>query len=346
MTASRWILHVDLDQFLAAVELRRRPDLRGRPLIVGGSDDPHTPRTVVTCASYDARAYGVHAGMALRTAVRKCPDAVFLKSDNAAYEVASAAVMELLREFPVRVEVWGWDEAFVAADTAEPEGLAARIQERLATDADLSCSIGIGDTKPRAKMATGFAKPAGIYRLTADNWMTVMGGRPVDALWGVGGRTALRLAPLGIRTVADLALADVSQMAAAFGPTIGPWLIMLGRGVGDTDVVTEPRSPRGRSRVTTFPQDLTERADIDNHVAVIAREVADEVLAAGRIVRRVAVTVRTASFFTRTKITTLPTPTTNAAEVVEAALTVLDRFPLDRPVRLLGVRVEFVNDET
>jgi len=193
-------------------------------------------------------------------------------------------------------------------------------------------------------MATGFAKPAGIYRLTAENWMEVMGRRPAVALWGVGHRTALRLGKLGIRTVADLAAADLHQMAGAFGPTIGPWLIMLGRGVGDTDVVTEPRGPRGRSRVTTLRTDLTERADIDANVAAIAREVADEVLGAGRIVRRVAVTVRTATFFTRTKITTLPTPTTDAADIVEAALTVLDRFPLDRPVRLLGVRVEFVND--
>ncbi len=113
MTTRRWILHVDLDQFLAAVEVRRRPELRGHPVVVGGSADPFTPRTVVTCASYEARAFGVHAGTPLRSAVRKCPEAVFLKSDNAAYEAASEGVMALLREFPVRVEVLGWDEAFV-----------------------------------------------------------------------------------------------------------------------------------------------------------------------------------------------------------------------------------------
>ena len=341
----RWILHVDLDQFLAAVEIRRRPDLRGRPVVVGGSADPQTPRTVVTCASYDARSFGVHAGMALRAAARKCPDAVFIASDNAAYEAASAEVMDLLRTFPVRVEVWGWDEAFLAADTDDPEALAAAVKQRVAADTGLSCSIGIGDTKPRAKVATGFAKPAGVYRLTKDNWMAVMGQRPVEALWGVGNRSALRLGPLGIHTVAQLAGADLRAVATAFGSTIGPWLIMLGRGVGDTDVVTEPRAPRGRSKVVTFPQDLSERAVIANQVVEIARAVAAEVLAAGRVVRKVAVTVRTATFFTRTKITTLNPATTDAHDIVEAALVVLDRFPLDRPVRLLGVRVEFVPDD-
>ena len=338
----RWILHVDLDQFLAAVEFRRRPELRGRPVIVGTSGDPTQPRTVVTCASYESRAFGVHAGMSLATALRRCPAAVFLRSDNAAYEEASTEVMDVLRTFPVRVEVWGWDEAFLAADIDDPESLAQEIRERVADELHLSCSIGIGDTKPRAKLATGFAKPAGIHRLTAATWMDVMGDRPTEALWGVGKRTANSLAALGLHTVADLANADVRRMAATFGPTIGPWLVMLGRGVGDTDVVTEPREPRGRSKVITFPKDLTDRAEIDAQVSEIARTVGDEVTAAGRVVRRVSVTVRTATFYTRTKITTLKPPTTDVAEIERTALSVLARFPLDRPIRLLGVRVEFV----
>jgi len=341
----RWILHVDLDQFLAAVEVRRRPELRGRPVIVGGSGDPSQPRTVVTCASYEARAHGVRAGMPLRRAAGRCPDATFLPSDNAAYEDASADVMGQLRSFPVRVEVWGWDEAFLAADTSDPEALASDVQRRVRAEAGLSCSIGVGDTKPRAKMATGFAKPAGIYRLTVENWTSVMGDRPTEALWGIGRKTATRLAHLGLHTVADLAAADVDHMATAFGPTIGPWLVMLGRGAGDADVVTTPRSPRGRSKVTTFPQDLTNRSEIDGKLAAIAVDVAREVVAAGRVVRRVAVTVRTSSFFTRTKITTLPDPTTDVDEVRHHALQVLERFELDRPVRLLGVRVEFVPEE-
>ena len=163
-------------------------------MVVGGSDDPTTPRTVVTCASYPARAFGVHAGMPLRTAVRRCPDAVFIKSDNATYEAASEVVMDVLRTFPVRVEVLGWDEAFLAADTDGPEALAAAIQQRVLVETGLSCSIGIGDTKPRAKTATGFAKPAGIHRLTADD-VDPRDGRPADrGAVGRRQRTAASLA--------------------------------------------------------------------------------------------------------------------------------------------------------
>ena len=128
---ARWILHVDLDEFLAAVEVRRRPELKGRPVVVGGSGDPTQPRMVVATASYEARAFGVHSGMPLRTAARRCPDAVFLPSDRPAYDEASAEVMETLRKFPVVVEVWGWDEAAVGTDTDDPEALAAALRRRL-----------------------------------------------------------------------------------------------------------------------------------------------------------------------------------------------------------------------
>ena len=125
-TSPRWILHVDLDQFLAAVEERRHPELAGLPVIVGGNGDPTEPRKVVTCASYPAREFGVHAGMPLRTAARKCPDATFLPSDPAAYDAASEEVMNLLRGLGYPIEVWGWDEAYVGADVDDPIELAER----------------------------------------------------------------------------------------------------------------------------------------------------------------------------------------------------------------------------
>ena len=203
---TRWVLHVDLDQFQAAVEVRRRPELAGLPVIVGGNGDPTEPRKVVTCASYPARAYGVHAGMPLRTAARKCPDAVFLPLDTDAYDDASEEVMGLLRDFGHPVEVWGWDEAYLGADLAdtdEPIPLAQQIRDVVAAGTGLSCSVGISDNKQQAKVATGFGKPAGIYQLTESNWMTVMGDREVDALWGVGPKTTKKLAGLGITTVAD-----------------------------------------------------------------------------------------------------------------------------------------------
>ncbi|MEU4339821.1 DNA polymerase IV [Nocardia sp. NPDC023852] len=353
---ARWLLHVDLDQFQAAVEFRRHPELRGLPVIVGGHGDPTEPRKVVTCASYPARAFGVRAGMALRSAQRKCPDGVFLPLDMAAYEEASDEVMSLLRTFPGRVEVWGWDEAFLAADTDDPEALAHEIRAAIAR-LHLTCSIGIGDNKLTAKLATGFAKSsgkssaepatgagaaAGVFRLTAGNWGEVMAHRPTNALWGIGNRIAARLADLGIDTVGDLMSADRHRLAAEFGPNTGPYLWVLGHGKGDTDITTEPRVPVGRSKSETFPHDLTDPGEIRAQVARLATEVAEEMAAAGRVATRVSVTVRTNTFYTRSKQEKLPEPTIDVARIAQTALHIIDRFELDRPVRLLGVRLELV----
>ncbi|MCB0944892.1 MAG: DNA polymerase IV, partial [Mycobacterium sp.] len=213
----RWVLHVDLDQFLASVELRRHPELVGLPVIVGGSGDPTEPRKVVTCASYEARAFGVHAGMPLRSAARRCPEATFLPADPAAYDAASDEVMGVLRDLGHPVEVWGWDEAYVGAGLADPAALAETIRAQIAAVTGLAASVGISDNKQRAKVATGFAKPDGVYTLTDANWMAVMGDRPVDALWGVGPKTDKKLADLDISTVRQLADDDAELLTYRFG---------------------------------------------------------------------------------------------------------------------------------
>jgi DNA polymerase-4 len=334
-----WILHVDLDQFLAAVEILRRPELAGRPVVVGGDGNPERPRQVVATATYEARAHGVRSGMPLRQAARRCPDAVFLPHDRPAYEAASAEVMATLRRLPVVVEEWGWDEAFVGAHTADPEALARSLKQLLVDETRLTCAVGIGETKLQAKTATGFAKPGGIARLTHDTWMATMGDRPVTAVWGIGDRTARRLADVGVRTVADLARSDHNELAQLFGPRIGPWLRVLGLGGDHTPVVDEPHVARSRSREETFEHDLTDPDEIARHVSRLATEARDSILGEGRCVTHVAVKVRTATFFTRTKISKLPAPTIELDEITRMALTVLDRFELARPVRLLGVRL-------
>jgi nucleotidyltransferase/DNA polymerase involved in DNA repair len=340
-----WVLHVDLDQFLASVELRRHPELAGLPVIVGGSGDPTEPRKVVTCASYEAREFGVHAGMPLRTAARRCPGATFLPSDPPAYDAASDKVMGLLRDLGHPVEVWGWDEAYVGVTADDPNEVAEEIRTIISSETGLSCSVGISDNKQRAKVATGFAKPAGIFALTDANWMTVMADRPVDALWGVGPKTAKKLAALDITTVWQLAHSDAELLTSTFGPRTGLWLLLLAKGGGDTDVSAEPWVPRSRSHVVTFPRDLTDRAEMDSAVTELAHQALQDVLASGRIVARVAVTVRTATFYTRTKIRKLAAPTTDLQTITATALRVLDLFELDRPVRLLGVRLELVMPE-
>ncbi len=334
-----WVLHVDLDEFIAAVEIARRPELRGRPVVVGGAGDP-TQRAVVATASYTAREFGIHSGMPLRTAARRCPDAVFLPSDPSAYDEVSEQVMATLRTFAV-VEVLGWDEAFLGAHTDEPEVLAADIQRAVKEATGLSCSVGIGDNRLRAKLATGFAKPAGIYRLTRHNWVSVMADRPTDALWGIGRRTARKLADAGVTTVAELAGADPAELATRFGPTMGPWYRALAFGAGTSEVSDEPYVPRSRSRETTFQQNVTDRSELDEHLVVLARRVAQDVSDEGRPVVRVAVKVRFAPFFTHTRSIGLAAPTSDADEIERGALAALDRFDHGRPVRLLGVRVEF-----
>lgn len=336
----RWVLHVDLDQFLAAVEMLRRPELRGKPVIVGGRGDP-TERAVVATASYPAREFGVRSGMPMRTAAKKCPDAIFLPTDPDTYNEASAHVMDVLRSFEVPVEVLGWDEAFLGVTSDDPESFARRVQERVRAETQLECTVGIGDNRLRAKIATEFGKPAGVFRLTASNWFEVMGERPTDALHGVGSKTRAKLAALGIHTVNQLASADRNALAARFGPVMGPWYWHLAHGRGETEVAATPYVARSRSRETTYQQNLTEWADVEQATAELARRVSEDVAAEGRPAVRIAVKVRFAPFFTRTRSAKLPTPTSDPAELEKAALDVLRGFERDRPIRLLGVRAEF-----
>jgi DNA polymerase-4 len=334
-----WVLHVDLDQFIAAVEVLRRPELRGRPVVVGGDGDP-SKRGVVATASYEAREYGVGSGLPLRTAAKRLPpDAVFLPVDRAAYEAVSERVMDALRACGAVVEVMGWDEAFVGVGTDDPEGFARSLQESVLAETELSCSVGIGENKLQAKIATGFGKPAGVFRLTPANWYEVLGARPTDALWGIGAKTSKKLAGLGIVTVSDLAAAAPDELAAVFGPMTGPWLVMLGRGIGDRDVDPSPYVAKGHGREETFQENVASWDSVRDQVIRIAELLAVDLAGAeydGRPVARVVVKVRYAPFITETHGVAL-----NAMTLTEAALAALDRFTGRRAVRLLGVRAEF-----
>jgi DNA polymerase-4 len=336
---THWVLHVDMDQFIAAVELLRRPELRGRPVVVGGDGDP-AKRGVVSTASYEARVYGVHSGIPLRTAFRRCPEAVFLPVDRELYEAASAKVMATLHEVDAVVEVLGWDEAFLAVETDDPEAFAQAIRQRVRAATDLDCSVGIGQNKLQAKMATGFGKPAGIFRLTHASWLATLGERPTDVLWGIGSKTAKRLSGMGISTVLELSQADPQVLAAALGPTTGPWLVRLAQGRGSSTVVSAPYTPRSRSRETTFQQDLDDWDDVRREVAVLVRRVAQDLAEGQRRVVRVVVKVRYAPFNTLTHGQALAAPSADEEAIEQAALAALDAFTSRGPVRLLGVRAE------
>jgi nucleotidyltransferase/DNA polymerase involved in DNA repair len=334
------VLHVDLDEFVAAVEVLRRPELRGRPVVVGGDGDP-TKRGVVSTASYAARAYGVHSGLPLRTAARRCPDAVFLPVDREACDAASSEVMATLREFDAVVQVLGWDEAFLAVEGDDPEATAGEIRGRVREATGLECTVGIGGNKLQAKLASGLGKPAGVLRLTGEDWFEVLGERPTDALWGIGSKTAKRLTAMGVDTVTQLAAADPHDLAERFGPTTGPWLVRLARGQDDSPVVGTPHVARSRSRETTYQHDLDDWDEVQRQVLYLAQRVASDVAAERRPAIRIVVKVRYAPFATRTHGRALPAPSTEVKAIQQAALAALAQFAEQRPVRLLGVRAEF-----
>ncbi|WP_134741326.1 DNA polymerase IV [Nocardioides sp. 503] len=371
------MLHVDLDQFVAAVEVLRRPELVGLPVVVGGRGDP-TERAVVSTASYEARELGVGSGMPLRLAARKAPDAVFLPVDAAAYDAASAVVMETLRAqrwdgAPVDVEVLGWDEAFVAQHPAEhpaerpderpgegegggfprerdqdrrdPVAFAEQLRAAVLEASALHCSVGIGNNKLQAKIATDFGKPRGVYTITDETWFEEMGERPTRALWGIGAKTAKKLAALGIDTVRQLAESDVRVLAAELGPTMGPWYHRLGRGVDSSPVDPQPYVPRAHGREETFQVDLEEWSLVEDAARRLTHRVVADIDAEGRPAARVGIKVRFKPFFTVTRSLTLPAPTNDPEVLGAAAVELLGRVDQDRPVRLLGVRLEMTEPE-
>ncbi len=349
-----WVLHVDMDQFIAAVEIQRRPELADLPVVVGGRGDP-TERGVVSTASYAAREFGVGSGMPLRVAKRKCPDAIFLPVDAPAYEAVSVTVMETLRSLlwggvPVLVQVLGWDEAFVGpapehGDLEDPEEMAAVVMESVLAATGLHCSVGIGDNTLRAKNATDFGKPQGTYTLTAANWLEVMGDRPTQALWGIGAKTAAKLAALGLETVAQLAASDPGVLADALGPTMGPYYRALAIGTAARPVDPSPYVPQAHGRETTYQTDLDDWTAVADEVRTLTARVLADIDAEGRPAARVGLKIRLAPFITVTRSVTLPAPTNDLQVLSDAAVSLLDRLEphqRTRSVRLLGVRLEMV----
>ncbi len=353
MTGPRWVLHVDLDMFLAAVEVLRRPELEGLPVVVGGRGVV-TERAVVSTASYEAREFGIRSGMPLRTAHKKCPDAVFLPVDFPVYEAASTAVMAALRSLawggvPVVLEVLGWDEAFLAAgeghgELGDPVAFAHEVRAAVLAATRLHCSVGVGNNKLQAKIATDFGKPRGVHTITDDTWFEQMGERPVRALWGIGARIAGRLGGLGITTVRELAASDTAVVAAEFGPRMGPWFHRLGRGVDTSPVDSTPWVPRAHGHEETYQRDL-EWPEVPDAVRALTAKALASIDAEGRPAMRVHLKVRYRSFFTLTRSRTLPEPSRDLAVLGDVAVALLERVEQDKPVRLLGVRLEMVPPE-
>lgn len=335
------VLHVDLDAFFASVEVMRRPELRGRPVIVGGTGN----RGVVSSASYEARARGVHSAMPVVRARRLCPDAVFVQPDGRAYEQVSRNVMEILRAVTDRVEQISIDEAFLDVRGAgrrlgSPARIAELIRAQVVDEQHVTCSVGVASSKFVAKLASTRAKPDGMLVVPVDRVVEFLHPLPVGALWGVGEKTEEVLARLGLRTVADLAHTPVDTLVRALGPAAGRHLHALSWGRDDRAVVpVEPDRSIGAEE--TFPRDVDDPEVVHRELLRLATGVATRLRKAGMAGRTITVKVRFADFTTITRSRTLRAPTDVTREIATAAASIFDGLNLQRArLRLVGVRVE------
>jgi len=334
----RRILHMDMDAFFAAVEALRRPELRGKPLVIGGSGDP-TKRGVVSTASYEARTYGIHSAMPLIKAYKLCPHAVFLPVDYQEYSRVSHIIKDILAEFSPVIEDVGIDEAFLDISEMEKssEHIAHEIKERIKGRTGLTCSIGIAPNKLLAKIASDMQKPDGLTILAGKDVEARIWPLPVRKLWGVGPKTEGYLKQLNIRIIGELAAAPRDDLIEQFGKSYGQYLYEASHGIDDSPLVTQ-WEPKSASRETTFQSDTDNWQTIARSLADLVREVANDLMERGYKSRNVTVKIRFSDFQTQTRARTLPAATDDLETLRREAFACLSKFELKKKVRLVGVR--------
>ncbi len=327
-----------MDAFFVSVELLRRPELRGKPVVVATGTDA-AARGVVMAASYEARRFGVHSALPLAIAHRRCPQATLIPRDIGLYRRASRKVMEVLRRFSDRVEVAGLDEAYLdLSDCPAPKARARQLKREVRAETRLVCSVGLAPNKLLAKIASDLEKPDGLCLLEPEGMLEAVGERPAALIPGVGPRTAQRLAQLGVRTVAELATVEAATLEQAFGPRLGRELRDRARGHDDRPVVTE-RQPKSESRETTFPSDVTDRAILGDTLDRLADSLCRGLAESGYAGRTVTLKIRLRPFRTHTRSRTVEAPIRDPERVRSVARELLAEFELDAPVRLLGIGV-------
>jgi DNA polymerase-4 len=328
-----------MDAFYASVEQRDRPELRGRPVAVGGDPDK---RGVVAAASYEARGFGVRSAIPMSRAVRLCPDLVIVHPDFAKYRAVSKQVFDLYRSVTPLVEPLSLDEAYLDVTEnswSEPLGMtvARRLKDGIREATGLTASAGVAPNKFLAKIASGWKKPDGLTVIAPERMETFLQGLPVDALWGVGPVTAQKLRARGIEKLVDVRAADVTLLRDTVG-SLADWLQQLANGVDDRPV--EPnQEPKSSGSENTFARDLTDIAEIRAEVDGMARDAAAWLLRHALFARTVTIKVRYHDFTTLTRSHTAP-PTRDEESIAARAVALLDRTDAGRrPVRLLGVSV-------
>ena len=344
-----------MDAFFAAVELRRHPELRGQPVVVGGSG----PRGVVAAASYEARAFGIHSAMPGVRARRLCPHAVFLPGDHAHYSEVSARVMQVFRDVTPFVEPISLDEAFLdVAGVRRLHGsavdIATRVRERIWDTEQLTCTVGVARLKFLAKLASDAAKPratragirpgSGVLVVDPDRELEFLHPLPVKALWGVGPVTLAKLERLGVHTVGDLAVLPESAVVASLGASAGRHLHSLAN-ARDPRRVEPDQAVKSVSHEETFPRDHHDRDDLERELLRLSDAVASRLRHAGQRGRTVTVKVRFGDFSTITRSSTLPRRTDSAREVARVARELFAEVDPSPGVRLIGVGISQLGDD-
>jgi len=324
-----------MDAFYVSVELRRRPELRGLPVVVAGTG----PRAVVTTASYEARRFGVGSAMPASRARRLCPDAVCLEPDFSYYREVSERVMAIVRGHLEEVEVVGLDEAYAElTGLPAPHAAARLVRSEIERATGLSCSVGIGPSKLVAKVASDAEKPRGFVVLTREQACERFASAPCGLVPGIGPKTVDRLKASGIGTLSELATAPPAPLAGLFGARMAGELQRRAR-FEDDSPVTQERKVVSESRETTFDRDISDMAELERILEELARRLCRTLTEQRRRGRTIGIKVRLDDFSTHTRARTLRAPVAAAEQVWPVALELLRRFAPSRPVRLLGVRV-------
>ena len=335
----RKILHIDMDAFFAAVEQRRNPALIGKPLVIGGSGDP-TQRGVVSTASYEARKFGIHSAMPLRTAYKLCPHAVFLPVDYEEYSKMSERIKKILREYCPIMEDVGIDEAFLDVSQIDKsaEEIVKEIKAKILEETGLTCSFGIAPNKLLAKIASDMQKPEGLTIITDLDIENRIWPLPVRKLWGVGPKTEAALRGMGIETIGGLAAVPLDKLIERFGESYGRYLYDASKGMDESPLVTH-WEPKSTSREITFQTDTGNWQEIARTLAELTREVANDMKQAGYKGKTVTVKLRFSDFETHTRAKTLKNLTSSVDKIRAASFDCLRRFELKKQVRLVGVKV-------
>ncbi len=333
--SGRCVAHLDMDAFYVSVELRRRPELRGLPVVVAGSG----PRAVVTTASYEARRFGVGSAIPASRARRLCPQAAFLPPDFTYYREASRRVMDIVRSHVETVEVIGLDEAYLElTGTPEPVATMRTIVAEIAAATDLTASVGIGPSKLVAKVASDAEKPHGFVVLSGEQARARFAASPCGLVPGIGPKTVQRLRAMGIDTLGKLASAAGTELAARFGARYGLELQRRAR-FEDDSVVTQQRKVVSESRETTFDYDISDPARLEEILSALVEQLCRALADQQRCGRTIGIKIRLDDFSTHTRARTLSEPLSSPNRVGPVAIDLLRRFDARRPVRLIGVRV-------